>query len=87
MPGPAFLRKFETDNEPGLTDAQLMLTNHDLKPGGFQFYFDHSRWPTSNSTPKNISIGDLRCSGSYIPGGDGDIYFLRGHLMSRTSLA
>lgn len=29
----AVLRKLETDNEPGLTAAQLMLTNHDLKPG------------------------------------------------------
>lgn len=29
----ALLRKLETDNEPGLTAAQLMLTNHDLKPG------------------------------------------------------
>ncbi|KAI5853717.1 permease for cytosine/purines, uracil, thiamine, allantoin-domain-containing protein [Tricharina praecox] len=27
-----FLKKLETDNEPGLTDAQLMLTNYDLKP-------------------------------------------------------
>ena len=28
-----FMRKFETENEPGLTNAQLMLTNYDLKPG------------------------------------------------------
>jgi hypothetical protein len=28
-----FMRKIETDNEPGLTNAQLMLTNFDLKPG------------------------------------------------------
>ncbi|KAI5811348.1 permease for cytosine/purines, uracil, thiamine, allantoin-domain-containing protein [Peziza echinospora] len=28
----AFLKKLETDNEPGLSNAQLMLTNHDLKP-------------------------------------------------------
>ncbi|KAI5777267.1 permease for cytosine/purines, uracil, thiamine, allantoin-domain-containing protein [Geopyxis carbonaria] len=26
------LRRLEVDNEPGLTNAQLMLTNHDLKP-------------------------------------------------------
>ncbi|KAF8545302.1 permease for cytosine/purines, uracil, thiamine, allantoin-domain-containing protein [Trichophaea hybrida] len=32
MPGPTFLRKLETNHEPGLTDAQLMLTNDDLKP-------------------------------------------------------
>ena len=28
-----FLKKLEVDNEEGLTNAQLMLTNHDLKPG------------------------------------------------------
>ena len=28
-----FLKKLEVDAEPGLTNAQLMLTNHDLKPG------------------------------------------------------
>jgi len=26
------LGKLETESEPGLTNAQLMLTNHDLKP-------------------------------------------------------
>jgi nucleobase:cation symporter-1, NCS1 family len=25
-------RKFAVESEPGLTNAQLMLTNHDLKP-------------------------------------------------------
>ena len=28
-----FLKKLETDHEPGLSNAQLMLINHDLKPG------------------------------------------------------
>lgn len=28
-----FLKKLEVESEPGLTNAQLMLTNHDLKPG------------------------------------------------------
>lgn len=28
-----FAKKLETDNEPGLTHTQLMLTNYDLKPG------------------------------------------------------
>ena len=28
-----FLKKLEVDAEPGLTNAQLMLTNFDLKPG------------------------------------------------------
>lgn len=28
-----FIRKLETEHEPGLTNGQLMLTNHDLKPG------------------------------------------------------
>lgn len=28
-----FLKKLEVENEDGLTNAQLMLTNHDLKPG------------------------------------------------------
>ena len=28
-----FLKKLETDHEPGLSDTQLMLINHDLKPG------------------------------------------------------
>jgi NCS1 family nucleobase:cation symporter-1 len=27
------LRKLAVTSEPGLTNAQLMLTNHDLKPG------------------------------------------------------
>ena len=31
----ALLKKLETDNEEGLTNGQLMLTNHDLKPGIF----------------------------------------------------
>lgn len=26
------LDKLQTESEPGLTNAQLMLTNHDLKP-------------------------------------------------------
>ena len=26
--------KLAVESEPGLTNAQLMLTNHDLKPGG-----------------------------------------------------
>lgn len=30
-----FLKKLEVDNEDGLTNAQLMLTNNDLKPGTF----------------------------------------------------
>jgi NCS1 family nucleobase:cation symporter-1 len=28
-----FLDKLAVESEPGLTNAQLMLTNHDLKPG------------------------------------------------------
>lgn len=28
-----FLEKLEVSSEPGLTNAQLMLTNDDLKPG------------------------------------------------------
>ena len=28
-----FLKKLETDHEPGLSNTQLMLINHDLKPG------------------------------------------------------
>ena len=28
-----FAKKLEVENEDGLTNAQLMLTNHDLKPG------------------------------------------------------
>ncbi len=28
-----FVSKLAVDSEPGLTDAQLMLDNHDLKPG------------------------------------------------------
>jgi hypothetical protein len=35
------LKKLETDNEAGLTNAQLMLTNHDLKPGNSSFCFPH----------------------------------------------
>lgn len=27
-----FMDKLQTESEPGLTNAQLMLTNHDLKP-------------------------------------------------------
>lgn len=39
-----FLKKLETDNEPGLTNKQLMLTNHDLKPGSYSvFYSDPDR--------------------------------------------
>lgn len=30
------LDKIAVDNEPGLTNAQLMLVNHDLKPGAYQ---------------------------------------------------
>jgi NCS1 family nucleobase:cation symporter-1 len=28
-----FLNKLAVESEPGLTNAQLMLNNHDLKPG------------------------------------------------------
>lgn len=28
----SLLAKLQTDSEPGLTNAQLMLTNHALKP-------------------------------------------------------
>ena len=28
------MNKLAVSSEPGLTNAQLMLTNHDLKPGG-----------------------------------------------------
>lgn len=29
--------KLAVESEPGLTNAQLMLNNHDLKPGRFKF--------------------------------------------------
>ena len=32
-----FLEKLEASSEPGLTNAQLMLTNDDLKPGMLPF--------------------------------------------------
>ena len=31
-----FVDKLAVSSEPGLTNAQLMLTNHDLKPGKFE---------------------------------------------------
>ena len=31
--GLTFARKLAVESEPGLTNAQLLLTNHDLKPG------------------------------------------------------
>jgi hypothetical protein len=34
-----FLQKLETDSEAGLTNAQLLLTNDDLKPGTKRPYF------------------------------------------------
>lgn len=35
-----FIKKLETDHEPGVSNAQLMLINHDLKPGmTFHLYF------------------------------------------------
>jgi len=48
-----FLKKLETENEPDLTDTQLMLTNHDLKPGRF----DSSVivfLPNVHTAPKNF---------------------------------
>ena len=29
----SFANKIAVESEPGLTNAQLLLTNHDLKPG------------------------------------------------------
>lgn len=32
--------KLAVDSEPGLTTTQLMLVNHDLKPGKLKFHFE-----------------------------------------------
>lgn len=39
------LRKLETSHEPGLTNAQLMLTNDDLKPGRILILFSPLFFP------------------------------------------
>ena len=38
-----FLNKVAVNSEPGLTNAQLMLTNFDLKPGPYLSFW-HLSW-------------------------------------------
>jgi hypothetical protein len=49
-----FLRKLEVENEPGLNNAQLMLTNADLRPGTDSL-------PTDGT--KEMTVTDLITSG------------------------
>lgn len=52
-----YANKLAVSSEPGLTNAQLMLTNHDLKPG--MSCFNHQRVFYSSNTAwqSNLSAG------------------------------
>lgn len=62
--------KLAVSNEPGLTNAQLMLTNHDLKPGMSKpeepQIHSIDTIPQSNLSGDSGALGILLASGSRI---------------------
>lgn len=70
------LDKLAVDSEPGLSSAQLMLANHDLKPGNKQRspnladekdLYSSSRFQQSNRNADNGEHGTLLVFGSPTP--------------------
>ena len=62
--------KLAVESEPGLTNTQLMLTNHDLKPGRVNFlryWLLHSDLPQLNLSDDNGAPGISLVSGLPIP--------------------
>lgn len=55
------VKRLETEHEEGLTNAQLMLTNDDLKPGRISsFFFDFSY---CNYLPYRPCLADMTRGG------------------------
>lgn len=62
------LDKLAVSSEPGLTNAQLMLTNHDLKPGKYiairKEIWEKGNWPDSTvSGTRTSSMGSMEFRG------------------------
>jgi hypothetical protein len=60
--GGGVLEKLAVAQEPGLTNAQLMLTNHDLKPGKGRQNFSLYPTPQDHPSPSHsASVLELTC--------------------------